>query len=247
MLERTRTHFVSTYVDAEYVYFNSVSNEENFQKSLEVFTATFDIFKPLLNDFEQLFTQLALSKDHAIYSQNTSANLNGALSQNFCPFMPPDTRINLTCNYGFGGIAKNGLINALNVLVDYIEKNIAALNSSSDRVATMKSIGSNNYYAESIEYVIALSRTLRGISTAMNDDLLGYLKVERNSLLIILVISVVGYFFLMLIGWTVLVYKLSHDLDQTKKILDILPTRLLQGNSFVRNMLVKIMKVNMAK
>ena len=245
MLERTRNQFSSVFADAEYVYLNSDSNEESFQKGLERYTATYNIFKPLLIDFQQSFTQLAFTTNHAVYSQNTSANLMNALSEKICSYTEQDILLNATCYEGFGGIAKDGLISALNVLVDNMEKNIAALNSSSDRATTMKSIGSSIRYAEGNKFVIALSQTLRDLCMKMNDDLLDYLDFERNSLSILVAICVIGYFLLMMIGWTVFVYKLSHDLDQTKKILDILPTRLLQGNSFVRNILVKIMKVNM--
>ena len=245
--ELTRTAYVGMYAKAAAVYFNADSNETRFQESLNLFYNEMNEFRTAYKDFQELYTDLAFSKNHLIYSRDTLSEIKDSLSQNFCPFVRDEILTESTCDEALGSIPKTGLLNTISYVADVLEKNVLMINSSSERAATMKSIGYDSAFDETTYMIVATSRTLRLYSTNMNDDMLDYLSHAKNTLLIILVASVIGYSLLMLIGWTMLVRKFSQDLDQTKKILDILPTRLLQGNSFIRNTLIKIMRVNIAK
>ena len=170
--------------------------------------------------------------------------ISGTLKNNFCDYLEEDNTTESACTDALGGIAKNGMLNTMNYITDFLEKKVLALNSTSNRIQTMMEFGYSSQYEENEGILVAISRMLRLLSDDMNTDLMKYLNAEKRMLLTILVISIVGYFIGMMIGWTLLVRRLSHQLNQTKRTLNILPIRLIRGNSFIKNILVKEMKLN---
>ena len=242
--EVTRTEFVEMYADAEYVFFNTDSDEENFQKSLTNFMAQLQKIRALLKTFDTIYTELGVATSHPICSQPTMDKISGTLKNNFCDYLEEDNTTESACTDALGGIAKNGMLNTMNYITDFLEKKVLALNSTSNRIQTMMEFGYSSQYEENEGILVAISRMLRLLSDDMNTDLMKYLNAEKRMLLTILVISIVGYFIGMMIGWTLLVRRLSHQLNQTKRTLNILPIRLIRGNSFIKNILVKEMKLN---